>query len=232
MTRISAVVAVAAAASMAFAPFSAGFAPTAPASAARRFRAAGSAGRATVPPPLASPLELEEDAPDALDAYDAFGPDATRIAVRESSPGTGDVVAPGDVVTCVCDARLLGSSEVFSSSEGPRPLKLGSGNQIRGFEESLVGRRVGSKYLVRIPAARAWGKRGLIRESDGVSGPKLLVPPDTPVEFDVEVVGRADGIAGEIEMMGKGKAFRFVASATFLLVTLVIPKLQELVAGN
>ena len=54
-----------------------------------------------------------------------------------------------------------GSGKVLDSSEGQEPLAYlhGSGNIIPGLEKALLGKSVGDKLHVNIPAAEAYGLR-------------------------------------------------------------------------
>ena len=72
--------------------------------------------------------------------------------------------------------------EAFDSSlkRGvPIAFKLGSGQMIRGWDEGLVGVKVGGKRTLIIPASLGWGARG-------AAGGKI--PPNAWVIFDCEMM--------------------------------------------
>ncbi|RJG15262.1 FKBP-type peptidyl-prolyl cis-trans isomerase [Massilia cavernae] len=69
----------------------------------------------------------------------------------------------------------------FDSSEGRGPLdfQLGAGRVIKGWEQGILGMKVGGKRTLIIPSHLAYGKRGA---GDG------MIPPDADLTFDVELV--------------------------------------------
>ena len=54
-----------------------------------------------------------------------------------------------------------GSGKVLDSSDGQEPLAYlhGSGNIIPGLEKALLGKTIGDKFVISIPAAEAYGLR-------------------------------------------------------------------------
>lgn len=168
----------------------------------------------------ASPLE-EVDTSDApsLDPFDAFDSTAEEIAIRETVMGTGEPVAEGDVVTVKYESRLVESQVKFGSTDS-LPVKLGSGTLVKGFEQALTGKKVGSEFTVRIPSKLAWGNRGKESQMTG----RIVVPPGSDIEFDVEVLGVANGFMGEIEMFGKDRALGLAAC---LLLSATAPQIEK-----
>ncbi len=69
------------------------------------------------------------------------------------------VVQPGDVVK-VHYTGTLDDGSVFDSSEGRDPLEftVGAGQLIKGFDEAVIGMKVGEVKTVTIPAADAYGE--------------------------------------------------------------------------
>jgi FKBP-type peptidyl-prolyl cis-trans isomerase FkpA len=62
----------------------------------------------------------------------------------------------------------------------PLDFQLGAGRVIKGWEQGVVGMKVGGKRTLIIPSDLAYGKRG----SPGPGG----IPPDSDLIFDVELL--------------------------------------------
>jgi FKBP-type peptidyl-prolyl cis-trans isomerase FkpA len=94
--------------------------------------------------------------------------------------GKGKKVASGDTVEVQYKGMFL-DGKVFDSSEGsPVPVKfpIGVGAVIPGWDQALTMMNVGGKAKVIIPSELAYGANG----AQGV------IPPYTPLVFEVEVV--------------------------------------------
>lgn len=103
----------------------------------------------------------------------------TGFTVEDTVVGTGLVVEPGDTLT-VHYVGTLEDGKVFDSSidtNTPFTFTIGSGGVIRGWEEGLVGMRVGGKRILVIDPAYAYGAQG--------SG---TIPPNATLKFEVELL--------------------------------------------
>src|SRR5690606_27559188 len=71
----------------------------------------------------------------------------------------------------------LNNGNTFDSSEGRDPLQfeVGKGHVIKGFDDALLGMKVGDKKTVNIPVDQAYGER---REDMIMSYPKKDFPQD------------------------------------------------------
>ena len=96
-------------------------------------------------------------------------------------PGTGSVARAGQVVTVRYSGSLL-SGKVFDSSaqHGGQPISfvLGQGQVIPGWDQGLSQLSKGSKAVLLIPSALAYGKTG--------SPPSI--PANAPLRFEVELL--------------------------------------------
>lgn len=71
--------------------------------------------------------------------------------------------------------------KAFDSSvgRGPFSFNLGEGRVIRGWEQGVVGMKIGGKRTLVIPSALAYGSRG---------AGKGVIPPDADLIFDIELL--------------------------------------------
>ena len=111
------------------------------------------------------------------------GPDAPEgLQVQVLDAGDGRVVEAGDTIV----AHYLGQTwdgDVFDSSYDrgqPLDFQVGVGMVIRGWDDALVGQRVGSRLLLSIPAELGYGERGVPQA--GIAGGATLV-------FVTEILG-------------------------------------------
>ncbi|MCX7019836.1 MAG: FKBP-type peptidyl-prolyl cis-trans isomerase [bacterium] len=100
---------------------------------------------------------------------------------EEIAAGTGRAATKGSTVTVHYTGTLTNGREFGSSlrpSVRPFIIKLGSSKVIPGFEEGLIGMKVGGKRKLTIPQEQGYGKMG-------VPG---VVPPKATVIFEVELL--------------------------------------------
>lgn len=71
----------------------------------------------------------------------------------------------------------LNNGNTFDSSEGRDPLQfeVGKGHVIKGFDDAVLGMKIGDKKTVNIPVDQAYGER---REDMVMSYPKKDFPQD------------------------------------------------------
>ena len=104
-----------------------------------------------------------------------------QLQVSDTTPGTGDVAEAGDSVT-VHYVGSLTDGTVFDASTNHGTtgftFKLGSGQVIKGWDQGIVGMKVGGKRHLVIPAALAYGDQA-------VGG---VIPAGSTLVFDVELL--------------------------------------------
>ena len=94
--------------------------------------------------------------------------------------GTGAVAQTGQHVK-VDYTGWLTNGKKFDSSVGtgrPFDFMLGAGQVIKGWDEGVVGMKVGGKRQLRIPPDLAYGAKGY----------PVVIPPSATLIFDVQLV--------------------------------------------
>jgi FKBP-type peptidyl-prolyl cis-trans isomerase len=106
-------------------------------------------------------------------------PSGLEITVTKEATHAGAIA--GDVVWVHYTGKLTNGQQ-FDSSVGKKPIKitLGKGEVIKGWDEGIVGMKVGEKRNLVIPPDLAYGPAG--REG---------IPPNSTLIFDVELIGLA-----------------------------------------
>jgi FKBP-type peptidyl-prolyl cis-trans isomerase len=99
------------------------------------------------------------------------------IVEEAKNPGAMD----GDFVWVHYTGKLS-TGEQFDSSIGKKPLRftLGKSEVIKGWDEGIVGMKVGEKRNLIIPPDLAYGAAG-----------RPGIPPNSTLIFDVELIGLA-----------------------------------------
>jgi FKBP-type peptidyl-prolyl cis-trans isomerase len=94
--------------------------------------------------------------------------------------GTGEQAQANKTVRVHYTGRLLDGTKFDSSLDRNDPLEfmLGQGMVIRGWDEGIALLKVGGKALLIIPSNLAYGARGAGN----------VIPPFTPLTFEVELV--------------------------------------------
>ena len=111
------------------------------------------------------------------------GPAPTKLVTKEIIAGTGAEAKSGDAVTVNYVGVLYKTGKVFDASwkrNEPFPFTLGKGQVIPGWEQGVVGMKVGGRRELIIPAALAYGAKG--------SPP--TIPPNEPLVFVVDLLER------------------------------------------
>lgn len=106
---------------------------------------------------------------------------ASGLQYIDTKVGDGAEAKAGNQVT-VNYTGYLTNGTVFDTSlkagRTPYDFKLGAGSVIKGWDEGLVGMKVGGKRRLIIPPELGYGANG--------SGP---IPPNSQLIFDVELLG-------------------------------------------
>jgi peptidylprolyl isomerase len=103
-----------------------------------------------------------------------------RMVIDDVKVGEGATVKNGDVVSVHYAGRLQDGTEFDNSKKRGAPLefKVGGGQVIKGWEEGLVGMKVGGERILVIPPDMAYGAEGI--------GP---IPGGATLIFSIELQG-------------------------------------------
>jgi FKBP-type peptidyl-prolyl cis-trans isomerase FkpA len=111
---------------------------------------------------------------------------ASGLQFEELAPGDGEQAAAGHLVRVHYTGWLRNpdgsQGRKFDSSVDRGEafsFQLGAGRVIRGWDEGVAGMKIGGKRRLVIPPGLAYGSRG----AGGV------IPPDSTLIFDVELLG-------------------------------------------
>src|SRR5271163_5307504 len=105
---------------------------------------------------------------------------ASGLEYWDIKVGTGAVAQTGKHVT-VDYTGWLTNGKKFDSSVGtgrPYEFMLGAGQAIKGWDEGIVGMKVGGMRQLHIPTDLAYGAKGFT----------TLIPPSADLIFDVRLV--------------------------------------------
>jgi FKBP-type peptidyl-prolyl cis-trans isomerase len=108
-------------------------------------------------------------------------PGPTELETEDVAPGSGRAAKTGDTVHVQYTGTLMNGTKFDSSYDhpgGPFKFTLGTGEVIKGWDQGVVGMKVGGKRKLRIPADLGYGAGG--------SPPNI--PPNAGLIFDVELV--------------------------------------------
>jgi FKBP-type peptidyl-prolyl cis-trans isomerase FkpA len=139
--------------------------------------------QAETPPPPAP----ETAAPASAADTPATGTETMPLQKTDLTPGNGAEIKSGQTALVHYTGWLYDAAtpenkgKQFDSSVGGEPFEfqLGAGHVISGWDQGVVGMKVGGKRRLVIPPDMAYGARGA---GNG------LIPPGATLVFDVELV--------------------------------------------
>jgi hypothetical protein len=99
------------------------------------------------------------------------------VFVRDIQPGNGIAVDTGTVVSLHYVGQLADGRTFEATDRDPFSFRLGDNAVIAGWEDGVLGMRVGGRRQLVIPPHLAYGATG--------SGP---IPPDAVLIFDVTLI--------------------------------------------
>lgn len=102
------------------------------------------------------------------------------LQVEDITVGTGKEVQSGDTIKIHYTGTLLDGTKFDSSYDRGEPFEtqIGVGQVIKGWDEGVVGMKVGGKRKLVIPPDLAYGDQQV-----------SIIPPNSTLVFEVELVG-------------------------------------------
>jgi FKBP-type peptidyl-prolyl cis-trans isomerase len=108
---------------------------------------------------------------------------SSKLQVQTLIQGTGSVVKKDQLLIAQYEGVIWRTGKVFDSTwknGTPAGFEIGAGQVIKGWDDGLVGKRVGSQVLLVVPPADGYGKSG--SSQAGIKGTDTLV-------FVVDILG-------------------------------------------
>lgn len=104
----------------------------------------------------------------------------TELKITDTLEGTGPAVVKGALVICHYTGLLEDGTKFDSSVDRGKPFQfvIGSGRVIKGWDQGILGMKVGGKRTLHVPAHLAYGDRQI--------GP--LIKPGSNLVFHVELL--------------------------------------------
>ena len=103
------------------------------------------------------------------------------LQIQDEVVGTGTQAKSGDSVTVNYVGTLTNGTKFDSSYDRNTPFttQIGVGQVIKGWDEGIVGMKVGGKRKLIIPPALGYGDQGA----------GAAIPPNSTLIFEVELLG-------------------------------------------
>lgn len=174
--------------------------------------------------PEASALDVVDEDDASTDPFDLYEPtnEQKTIATRDVKIGSGYTVGEDEnqLLQIKFTAKLVGSKYTGKMKEFAAPsmvFKTGEQRCLPGLEEGLKGMKVGGIRRVKVPPNRGYGDNWY----------RGIVPPNSHLEFETELVTIAQGPGEEFKLkLDDFGVERVIGGTVCLLLLAISPMLQ------
>jgi peptidylprolyl isomerase len=120
------------------------------------------AGNTTLPSVKGKPcLALASDLPEGAPEFEIEeGTPPKELVKKDLKEGDGKAIKADDTITVKYLGAACSSGEIFDQNFDREPLTLPLSSFIQGWQNGLVGMKVGGQRLLGIPASLAYGETG------------------------------------------------------------------------
>lgn len=125
------------------------------------------------PPPAVTPTVTPRTPADTITPMD-------KLEITDVRTGTGSAVKSGDTIVVHYTGTLADGKKFDSSLDRGQPFttQIGVGRVIPGWDQGLIGMKVGGLRRLQIPSVLGYGSRGA-----GSS-----IPPDSDLIFEIQLL--------------------------------------------
>ncbi len=129
--------------------------------------------------PISFPISFPTSLPSPTTVLSPTSPPVTKLTIIDAQVGTGSSAATGNIVTVNYTGMFM-DGKVFDTSVGKQPFtfELGIGKVIPGWDQGILGMRIGGKRRLIIPPDLAYGQKGI----------PGTIPPNAVLIFDIELL--------------------------------------------
>jgi FKBP-type peptidyl-prolyl cis-trans isomerase len=139
----------------------------------------------TITTPNVVPIDCATLATSLASSDSTLTTTASGLKYRDQTAGTGAAAQAGTLVAlhysgCLTDGTKF--TEV-TNVDPPTVFRVGDSTIVAGFNEGLVGMKVGGRRQLVIPPGLAWGANGAYDQYN-----RVVVPPNATVVFTIDLL--------------------------------------------
>lgn len=172
--------------------------------------------------PASAGLEVVDET--STNPFDTYTPTEEQkvIAIKDTKIGSGYTVGEADaqLLEIKFTSKFVGGKFTANIKEFETPsmvFKTGEQRCLPGLEEGIQGMKIGGKRSVRVPPNRGYGDNWY----------RGVVPPNSHLEFDVELLTIAQSPVEEFQLKLKQFGVERAAGATICLLYLAVGPMFE-----